>query len=303
MANFRFMQKPEIVLATKGLADTFAHMPELRNERPLNRRRIDDYRQKYHSGEFREIVIWATAYCEETKDTVRVNGKHTSHMLLGEDPFPKDFYVTVAHYTCKTQKERVVLWNSFDSNKSNRTGKDAINAYASIEPRFEGLSRDTWPLVVYAASYKKWGKNFYAHGSQSDRAPLLLENVEFTIWLDGIMFPKDGDSKRASHLRRNEVARFVLETWSRDRVAANEFWIMTRDESGPLGHPTRVLAKWLTQAVVKTSHTRTVPGTPLTSDDELYRKCLHEWNNWRKGRQGTVGKMNKVFSQPIPPIF
>jgi hypothetical protein len=255
------------------------------------------YRKQLAEGSFRPVT-WASAYCEETDTIYRVNGKHTSTLLSGIDPLPKDFYVTVERYTCPTLDGVARLWATFDSSVATRTGNEIINSFASTVSEFAGVKQKTCSLAVIAASYQKWDMDFYNSSRVAERAELLLDHVDFVLWLDTILYPKDGNARRAKHLLRGPVVAAILGTWLSSEESSDSFWRHVRDEDQAQGLPTRVLAKWLSEVTFKNHHSGT-PGKKSVQFREMFVRCLHAWNAWRTN---TRTSLKYHANAPIPVI-
>lgn len=292
---FQKSEKPRTMLATRALVDEFANMETLPRDRPLSERRMAVYERILKAGEFRPVT-WASAYCEETGSTYRVNGKHTSMLLSKLPSMPTDFYVTVERYICPTMEDVAKLYATFDSREAMRTGNEIIHSFASTVREFDGLNRRTLPLVVSAAAYHEWGMNYFSRPI-SDRAERLLDNIDFTIWLDAMLFPHEGI--RSKFLVRTPVTTAMYGTWRKTKSGSNEFWGHVRDEDELQGSTTRVLARYLVGRTVKNAHTGTVAEKQVVSFREMYVKCIHSWNAWRKGETTNL----KYFaSAKIPAI-
>jgi hypothetical protein len=78
--SWKMIGEPKTRKLTKGLAEEFAGMPPAPHDRPLNSTRCAVLKTAFDLGKFRTCE-WAKAYCEETKTTYRINGKHTSTVL------------------------------------------------------------------------------------------------------------------------------------------------------------------------------------------------------------------------------
>lgn len=277
------IDRPKTMAATRSLVNEFLEMDRLPRERPLSERRLQVYRNVLNRGEFRPVT-WASAHCKETGSTYRINGQHTS-TLLSECVTVPEFFVTVERYECETMEDVAKLYATFDSSMSSRTAGDIILSFASVIGEFanQNIKKKTYPLVVAAASYAKWGAGMYSIPS-AERAETLLDHTDFCIWVDGIIHPTDGEQKRALHLTRSPVVSAMLGTYMKSKSDSDEFWKLTRDETDENREdPTRILARYLVRTCVRHTGPQTkVSGKGAATHREIYVKCIHAWNAWRK---------------------
>jgi hypothetical protein len=291
---FTKLEKPRTVKVTRSLVNEFVNMDRLPRDRDLSERRLMVYRRVLNAGEFRPVT-WASAACAETGSTYRVNGKHTSLMLSELPHLPEDFFVTVERYSCPTLEDVARLYATFDSRESTRTTKEIVNSFASTVTEFAGLNRSIFALVVAAASYHKWGQNYASEHPVAERAELLLDHVDFAAWANGILFPADGEAKRSAHLRRAAVVAAMLVTWTKAKKAADEFWSHVRDEDdADRDGASRVLARFLTRVGAKSDFA--LKGKKMVTFREMYVRCLHGWNAWRKGED------TKLIYYPVAKV-
>src|SRR4051812_22803639 len=110
--GWKLTGRPKTQKVTKALAKAFVDMEAAPHDRPLSERRLQVYEKLLYMGEFRPVT-WASAYCVETGETYRVNGKHTSIMLSGLEVLP-DFFVTIEEYECDTLQDVAKLYSTFD---------------------------------------------------------------------------------------------------------------------------------------------------------------------------------------------
>src|SRR5262245_38081955 len=119
---WRSMKKSYTVRATTKLAREFAEMNSAPHDRPLSDWKMSLYEKFWEQQRFR-TVTWAKAWCEETKDWYRIDGKHTSLLLTKQKEIP-EFYVTIQVYVCDTLKDVADLYSTFDTNLQTRTARD-----------------------------------------------------------------------------------------------------------------------------------------------------------------------------------
>jgi hypothetical protein len=234
------------------------------------------YQRILSNNEFRPVT-WAAVYCKETRETYRVNGKHTSIMLSGMEDIP-EFFVTVERYECDTLHDVASLYNTFDSRLGSRSAHDLNLAFAATMPELAGIQKRFIHYVVTAASYAKWGESYSAVPPQ-ERAELLLDHGEFVAWLSE-MFIAD---KRHKHIQRGPVVCAMLATWYKAKSPSTEFWSLVRDESHhDKDHPSRTLARYLARVNIASGR-GSAPGRTMAGARELYVKSIHAWNAFRRG--------------------
>jgi hypothetical protein len=278
--TWKLVGKPVTVRATNKLATEFSTMDPVPHERGLSQRRLEIYKKILDQGAFRPVT-WAKAYCTETNGTYRVNGQHTSTLLvLQEGNFP-EFYVTVECYACDTLTDVANLYNTFDSRLQSRSVHDINRSFASTVPSLKYVHDRVIHLIVSGVNYHLHGQgsnHFYGRITPADRAEVLLEYEGFGVWLSDLLEGTQEIGKR--HLMRQPVVAVMFGTWKKDPALASEFWTLVRDETGATPEvPDRRLARYLlTHSVGRGNRTiRTNVGSK-----ECYVKCIRAWNAWRR---------------------
>lgn len=284
--SWKQIEKPRTVLASKALVKEFAEMDPAPYDRPLSERRLLVYRRILKNGEFR-TVTWASAVCQETNNTYRVNGKHTSMMLAGLDPLP-EFHVTVERYECETLQDVGKLYNTFDSNLASRTTADINLSFARTIPELSTLGPKLINTIVAALSMYQWDDAEIRKIPPAERAEQLLDNIDFCKWTLKILPPsgvtgRSMSSNLSTRLCRSPVVWAMRATYEKAPRLAEQFWLEVRDEiNADRDNPTRVLARFLLNAVLGGSAGRMKGKIPVTSR-EVYAKSIHAWNAWRRG--------------------
>lgn len=274
-------EKPKTVQATRGLVKEFIEMDPLPRERPLSERRLQIYRRLLSAGEFRPVT-WASASCKETNTTYRVNGQHTS-TLLGELEQLPDFFVTVERYSCDTLEDVAKLYSTFDSGIGSRTNNDIVQSFASTIKEFSGLKKKTFLLVAAAGSYHKWGFTYHQH-PPAERAELLFDYIDFTVWVDGILWPADANQEDASHMNRAGVVAAMLGSYQKSQSDSDKFWRLVQNGAAPKANDaSRVLQRYLLRTRARTSIASAPKGRETAGFREMLAKCTTAWSAWRKG--------------------
>ena len=105
--------------------------------------------------------------------------------------------------------------------------------------------------------------------------------------------------------KRSLVSEFVnMEPAPYDRmpVKAKEFWTLVKDESAPnRDDPTRVLNRYLLRTALAGGGpaSNAAHGKKLVDFREMYVKCLHAWNAWRKGE---TTNLNYYAKADVPSV-
>ena len=265
------------------------------------------YRRILAQGGFRPVT-WASAICKETGGLYRVNGKHTSTMLASTDPLP-EFYATVEEYECDTLEDVAKLYATFDSAMQGRTARDIYLSFAGTVPELKYTSAQVIGIVVagidlHLRSGVEQHNKDVKGATPAERAERLLDHVDFTCWVQSILSCDEGGQDhsntrlRAKHLRRAAVVAAMLATWGKNKTDATKFWQAVRDETGATPElPDRKLARYLLTVGVDAGSRST--GRKPVGSREVYIKCLHAWNAWRKGE---ATNLQYYADKPVPDV-
>lgn len=277
--GWQLLDRPKTHKVTKQLAKQFAEMAAAPHDRPLSERRMMVYRKMLQEGTFRPVT-WSCAVCVETGDVYRVNGKHTSTVLAAMEKLP-DFYVTVEEYECDTLEDVARLYATFDSKMASRTASDINMSFAATVSELSGIPARVINPAVSGMSYHIWHDRT-GHHQAAERAELLMEHPDFVIWLAEMVSSGEGGNSRS--ICRQPVVAAMFAGWQKSKSAATEFWTAVRDETGPTPDlPSRKIAKYLGATSVKNG--TGAAKVKAASIREIYVRCLHAWNAWRKGEQ------------------
>lgn len=303
---WKLIDRPKTVAVTRKLAKQFAEMEPAPHDRPLSERRLQVYERLMRDGKFRPVT-WATAVCAETGGTYRVNGKHTSTMLSTLDVLP-EFYVTIENYSCPTLEDVAQLYATFDSKMMSRTSSDIYLSFAATCDEIKELPNKVITSCCVGIAYAKMSQHDYSRSQPADRAEYILEHSDFVVWYHRLLTMQGsytdtsiGTKDRYQHLNRQSVVAAMFKTWDRDKDAALKFWLEVRDESGATPEiPTRKLAKWLLLTTIKSKGASLrETTTEKATTREMFVKCLHAWNAWRKGEPT---KLQYYAKAPLPSV-
>lgn len=297
--GWKMTDKPRTQLANAALVREFCEMEPVPYDRPLSERRLQVYERILRAKEFRPVT-WASTTCLETNCTYRVNGKHTSTLLSKMQPLP-DFYVTIERYQCDTLNDVASLYNTFDSKLGSRTTNDVNLAFAATIPELKGYPSRLIHLVVSAAAQNKWEEKELSRVPPAEKAEELLSEQDFALWMyqniiQTTSYKGEGSAKC---LMRSPVIRAMHLTFRKAKQASTEFWQAVRDETAPnRENPTRILARYLVRVSLGGGK-QSKATTELVSSREVFVKCIHAWNAWRKGEPTNL---QYKPAAPIPSV-
>jgi hypothetical protein len=277
--SWSLIDKPRTVRVTKSLAKEFAEMEAPPHDRPLSERRMMIYRRMFNDGLFRPVT-WAKCLCKDINATYRINGKHTSILLSSMESIP-EFYVTIESYQADDLEDVARLYSTFDTQVQLRTARDINRSFAASVAELRDMPANIINVAVTGISYARNLEMTYSL-TPAERAELLLDHVEFVVWLHDIISIQTVSPK---FLHRGAVVSAMLMTYDKNHKAATEFWTAVRDETGQTPDlPDRKLAKWLSQFNVNFGGGAQKPRTRKAENKEFLARALHAWNAWRKGK-------------------
>jgi hypothetical protein len=270
--GFELIGTPRAHRVTKKMAEAWATMEQVRNDRVLSVNRVEAYKTMAAKGMMRPVQ-WAKAVCLETNETYRVNGKHTSTAFSQLETIPEYVTAIVEEYHCETLRDVAELYGTFDTRMQMRTASDINKSFAGIDDELCDLPIKIVNLGVTGVSMWKW-KNVYDKYPPTERAECLFDS-EVKLFLR-FVYEVVGSSSSTKRLRRGPVVWAMYATWKKSRSAAMEFWSAVRDETGDHNKtPDRMLSRWLLETSVGRRS-----GNP-----EMYARCVHAWNAWRSNSQ------------------
>lgn len=303
--SWQLKTTPKTYKVTAKLATEFAEMEAVNIDRPLSERRLQVYERMVRSGQMRPVT-WAKAYCKETGQWYRVNGKHTSTLYSKLDlKSMPDQHVIIEEYECDELTDVAQLYATFDSKTMTRTAGDINHSFAVTIPELAEVERGMVNLLVAALDYALAPTANYAGASNAgrtaaERAEALFDNIEVCQWVLSLLPSRN--SKATAHLSRAPVVAAMIGTWRKSRADATKFWLAVANETGSSPTmPDRKLARWLLQMQVGGGG-RGGADTPKrfrATPKEFYVKAVHAWNAWRKDEQTNL---NYFPDKPVPAI-
>jgi hypothetical protein len=281
---------------TTDAAWKFYRMKAVPNERHLNQNRIRRLRKKiteHGALPFR----WGRAEVEETGEVFRVNGQHTSTMLVKDSAMITDkMVVTIEDYLCETMKDLADLYSQIDSSESSRSAGDVNLSHAAVTDGLGNCNRRVINLCVTALSHEKWGDQ-YTRQPKEDRAALLDTAPEFVLFVDKLK--KDITHEDWRVVGRGPVVMAILATWRKSRRAASEFWRLVARCDGPDAKSAdRTLGKYLQRTGITTGRPKAARGIGRVEGPVvMYSRCVTAWNAWRQGKTTKL----RVYEDKEPP--
>lgn len=271
------LSKAEVKRCTKVLSKQFMEMEACPHDRNYRQSIASHIANELQKGTFR-LANFASCYCKENGVTYRVNGKHTSNVLVGMNgSFPTDLKVLHEQYEADTLRDVASCYATFDPQKSARRRSDIHAAFAASNPDLAEVPRSIIDACARGMAYSCW-EDVYTNHDAEEWAVLLLENPQFVMWVYLLLC---GDAKKVKHLRRKSVIAGMFRTFQKNQKQSGEFWEMVRDESHPTNtHPTRKLSRHL---LTHSSRHRDVMSSDCDSWRGMYVRCIHAWNACRSG--------------------
>lgn len=220
----------ELLDLTPELATKFATMKPLPGERDIKPQRLGWLERHVKNGTF-VGTDWAYAICRSTKEEHRLNGQHSSTMLVSLPPeqFPKGLFATVTTYLFDSiAEDGFVMFDMFDNPISVRKNQDVVVYYRAQYPKLGPLNSQFLQNVVNGiAKYEK---------DLKDRRVLSTRNrglyfddekyQDFALWLHQFAGAKHGWS-----LSRDTVVAEILADWKYHPAMSLEFWTWILDDS------------------------------------------------------------------------
>jgi len=259
-----------VVPLTPELALEFATMPAWRGERPLSEARVTYLRRELEASHF-HTPKWATAKLGD--QTVRMNGQHSSYMLSNAPVLPKGLQAVVDEFAVDSENELGELFTTFDTPASVRPPREQFAALVHGGDLIKnGDGRHVPGLERIASAMALITTKFESRFADPHlRAAVLQQDPGFI----GFAWPYI----TVKGISRPPVLAAMYMSWLKAPAEASVFWDLVRHENHPSpSNPSRLLARILV----------TYWGEgQLTLDEgrDLCAKCIHAWNNWRKGTE------------------
>lgn len=286
--------KPTTHLVTTRLANEWRDMLEINKEREFNSERLLSHRTAAEGNKFRPVE-WGKAYVKELEEWVRLNGKHTSRVFSEIDLTKiNPIFVTISEFDCDTIEDAASLWATYDPKGSNRTQRDVNNTFSRTDDDLSAIDSSIIQRVVAAIDYHLSPGLYTAQNSRKrpeDKARQMIEYKDFVLWAAPFL------NGKINILRRMPVVAAMMGTWQKAKNKAAEFWAAVRDATGPTPESgDRQLHEYLL-GINYMNRGRGSASQHQVPAREIYCKCIHGWNAWRKGEST---KLKYYHDKPIP---
>lgn len=257
-------------------------------ERSIQESRIDRLRARLQEGLFYG-PSWAVCQVTATNRTYRLNGQHSSTMLLRSIPFPAGLVASIQRFQCDTMAELAELHAQFDATFSARSAEENVQISLRVDPKFDGVSKTAGRniatgLAFYFDGLKAKGP-YHARGVHK----LPVEFPDFTLWA--------GKYGSNTAFKRSAVMAAMYSTYVASPVGAEKFWSAVKEEDHPdVNNASRTLAVFLRGQILATSHHKKQTWT----SEAVYRKCITAWNAFCQGKATNLGCHTDC---PVPVTF
>lgn len=267
--------------ATKKLAKEYADMKQALFERPLRQSRVDYLLKEFEAG--RACTChWSIAYVEETGETYRVNGQHSSHVLAYViDKTPNKLQVTISEYICETLRDLSDLYRTFDNPEAVRSMADTLRVDRAADGNLQAVS--TGHLARMASGIAlALNEGQSAKGvSRKEKADLLHDNPQFVKFFAGIYTTP----KECKHINRAPVIGAMFATWRKNKGESAIFWIRVRDGENLAKNDPAIMLRDFLMVTVAGGSTGYVPGKRSVTYTDMYARCVTAWNAYRAKRK------------------
>jgi len=289
---FRMQGGSQVCKITHELAMKIRDMEDFTGERPLSEKRVRALKGEIKAGRSK-LFDWSIAYCLSSGKWYRVNGQHSSTIFATMDSIPENCFACVTRYDCDTLEDIAVLYSTFDDKRSARTNRDIVSCVLSTLPEISDTVSQTVAslcvtgMVLYhgflnEGEYRNSGTGreiSVANSSSIEKADLLRRNVSFSVFLSKLLH---GCTKTRKHIARGPVVAAIYATYLINREVCDSFWNSVGSGLTMPGDPERVIEDFLKSTRVLGD------GKNSVSPREMYVKCIHAWNAYRRGRKITL---------------
>lgn len=245
----------------------------MEGQRKIKPRHLKMLCDEIEAGNFLTGSIAIAILTYDGNRQVLVNGQHQLTAVV-KTGIP--IVVSYEEYKCSTPNELSELYRRFD-NHAARTLSDVLFPEAAAL----GLEwkQRVVELVVSAAAIKE----NVQHSAKIDKVSLLKKYIKEGSFINHIITA----GRSARFMRRQSVALAMMETWLVSKPDAESFWIAVRDGANlPIDSPALKLRNFLLNTVTGRCGKftqRGIASTDIASNKEIYVKCIHAWNAYRRG--------------------
>ena len=257
-------------------------------ERPITKRRMDYLHRRFIEGNF-HTPCWAS--CRTNGTEYRINGQHTSKMVLQVADFPVGLKVFMLNFKADGVEDLPELFAQFDSKYSQRNASDIAGAHGGLHSELAKMTGQELARVCFAIALSDtncWDLCRTRRPDEEERARLIHDNrnAEFALWV--LLLIKHASTNQSG------VLAAAYRTWTKDAHYADVFWRHVVREGHPdPEHPTRMLAKVLLGR-------KADKGTAKWSAKRFMIHSLRAWNAARTKKSiMSLGQFNKNMGIPL----
>jgi hypothetical protein len=276
--------KTEMVPLTRQVAEHHRDLPQIPGDRPLKSSHVKHLHNCHESGLFYSPT-WSVVLYQGQH--LRIDGKHSSNMLCSlNGHFPSNLHVTIRHFLAETEEDLAILFAQFDNQVSTRTRAERARVHLKLHQELSAIAPTSVTKATSGIAYALSDDGTQKF-SREDQEQLIHSQKEFILWANQFV-----GTRRMS--RPGAVAAMFM-TWMRDNGAANEFWMLVRDQSHEdPKNASRKLGKFLELSIYDPLDQATKRKWTTRA---FYVKSIHAWNAWR-GNCGTDLKYHETAPWP-----
>lgn len=292
---------------TLELAKDIYSLPRVEKDRKLEPRRVDKLIKDVKKGPLRPFN-WATAVDLSTGVKYRVNGQHSSYLILAKK-IPVEGVCTLEEYECDDYKGVAALWSTFDSEVSVRKRKEVHLASCGASKKLDKALNPTFLHTVNSAIYYFiTSYNDQIELSTSDRAELTDKYAHFVNWSSEVF------NKRAfarAPILTCAVYTWVLEdlnaggngfTFSSPQPTVEDFWGKLISGDNLDNHkPIRLLREFILSHKITGNGARIAwmrDGKNKIATPWVFTNfCVSAWNAYRTGT--TFSELHKPKTRDL----
>jgi hypothetical protein len=290
--SIRLTEELEIVL-TRERAAEHLKLKRFIAERTIKTPHVAYLQRCLIRGTFRpEQVLLARAYCQEDKQTYRINGQHTCLAIWNLPDHATNCTVRLFTYTCKTLDDIRALYGSFDRAFA-RSQETVVSSIFLGKDGYEKYSRKYLSLIISGFSMWKWESSQERNKYDVDSRCHMLDTEYGSLAHRILDFYCEYDGIRSQHIRRAPVVAAMFETFQKSQAAAKSFWEAVTTGVGFENNndPRLVLRSFLDRTAVSAKPTG---NKKVIGQEGMYRACIAAWNKLRAGEELSCLQPNQV---------
>ena len=294
---------------TADLAKQIAAMPGLPGERQLRAGRLKFLTNHLKDGSF-VGPNWAVAVHEQTGDTFRINGQHSSNMLASLEAtyFPAGLNVTIDTYGfTDMDQDAAGLFNLFDHPRSARSDTDYMGISRARYSEFADM--DNAFLVKVASGIDANIRHRVARADSGAAKATIYEELQphreygsyflddeyrqFAVWLY-----RWREATHFAFVGRNGVTSEILDDWKDSPEYATEFWNYVFCENHPdPDHESRELVRELQALAMKP---KKVPADEWQKKTRKYWQRYYRFRRTQESKEATQATLSEAVA--VPPV-